>query len=263
MANETPVVFNNRGQQIVGMWHSASAQSGASVPAVVFCHGFGGNKSEGQRIFVDTARALSKSGIASLRIDFRGSGDSEGDFSQTTVSGQIDDAVAALAFCKAQAEIDSQRIALLGLSLGGLVTVLSTVCAPQLSAILLWNPVADAVAVAQRRMSPENNAQLTQSGIADYRGWAVGLPFLKELPNFKPHAALQQFQNPVGILLGDADESVPNADGLSYGETRRQANLPVDVHVISGGGHTFESLVTRSQAITWTVEWLSSRLLAS
>ncbi len=262
MAAEIPVVIENQGQQIVGMWHSVVAPSGASVPAVGFCHGFGGSKSEAQRIFVETARALSDRGIASLRIDFRGSGDSAGDFAETTVSGQVSDAVAAVEFLKSQPEVDSRQIALLGLSLGGLVAVLSTLQVPDLAAILLWNPVADAVGVAQRRTSPESHSQLAQSGVADYRGWAVGVPFLQELPHLQPHAALQKFEHPVGILLGDADESVPNTDGLSYEEIRRQFHLPVDLHRIEGAGHTFESLVARPQAIAWTVEWLSSKLFS-
>lgn len=256
MANETPVVFQNQGQQIVGMWH-APVESGADgFPVVVFCHGFTGNKSESQRIFVETARTLALSGIASLRIDFRGSGDSEGDFVDITVSGEVSDAVTAVEFAKAQPGVDPRRIGMLGLSLGGLVTVLSLPHLPDLAAAVLWNPVSDAVGVARRRSSPENDARLMSTGVADYNGWAVGRAFLEELPTLRPLETISQHGLPVLVVLGDADGAVPNTDGLAYVEARQRANLPVDVHMIAGAGHTFESLEARPEAIQHTVNWI-------
>lgn len=261
MAIETPVVFENHGQQLVGMWHEPASQDANRGAAVVFCHGFTGHKAESQRIFVKTARTLAATGVACLRFDYRGSGDSEGEFVQTTVSGQVSDAIAAVEFASRQAGVNSSRIGLLGLSLGGLVTALALPDLPKLAAIVLWNPVADAVGVARRRSTPASDAQLAETGIADYQGWAVGKAFLSELPTLTPHAALQTHPAPVYILLGEIDESVPNADGLSYADARRQANLPVEVRVIPGAGHTFASLQASQVAVQETVEWISAQLI--
>ena len=60
----------------------------ASCPAVAFFHGFTGTKVEPHRIFVKTARELAAIGFYVLRFDFRGCGDSAGDFSEMTIGGE-------------------------------------------------------------------------------------------------------------------------------------------------------------------------------
>src|SRR5579863_7078284 len=101
---EQPVVFTNKGQQLVGMVHVP--EKVRPLPAVVLYHGFTGNHLESHLLFVKTARALAKAGIGSLRFDFRGSGNSEGKFSDMTVSGEIDDAMVALDFLSGQSWVD-------------------------------------------------------------------------------------------------------------------------------------------------------------
>ncbi len=60
--------------------------------------------------------ALNQAGIAVLRFDFTGLGDSEGDFSETGLSSNVEDVVAAADFLKA--EYEAPKI-LIGHSLGG------------------------------------------------------------------------------------------------------------------------------------------------
>ena len=59
------------------------------LPIVVTCHGFGSGKdSETNRRLV---QRLNQLGIASLRFDFSGHNDSEGDIARVTVSQGVDD----------------------------------------------------------------------------------------------------------------------------------------------------------------------------
>ncbi len=98
------------------------AQKGG-VPAVVICHGSGGVDGRG-RFY---ANALTAAGIASLEIDMwaargtrRGAGARPSSVPQT-----LPDAFAALSFLSRQPEIDPARIAIMGFSWGGVVTLLS------------------------------------------------------------------------------------------------------------------------------------------
>jgi len=68
------------------------------------------------RTAVNIGRALAREGIAMLRFDFMGLGESEGDFADTTFSGNVADLKAAAAFL-AQ-EYEAPKI-LIGHSLGG------------------------------------------------------------------------------------------------------------------------------------------------
>ncbi len=75
---ELPVVYKNKGMQIVGMLHKPN--SNKKPPSAVFFHGCTTTKTEAHWIFVKLARALAERGIMVLRFDFRYSGDSEGNF---------------------------------------------------------------------------------------------------------------------------------------------------------------------------------------
>ena len=102
---ERPIVFYNKGQQLNGILHSPT-DCDALCPAVVFFHGFTGTKVEPHRIFVKTARELAAIGFYALRFDFRGSGDSEGDFSEMTIGGEISDAIKSIDILAAMQGVD-------------------------------------------------------------------------------------------------------------------------------------------------------------
>jgi pimeloyl-ACP methyl ester carboxylesterase len=112
-----------RGQTLRGMEHVPEV-SGDKVPAVVLYHGFTGNKLEPHRMFLKISRALEESGVAAFRYDFLGSGESDGNFEEMTVSKEVAEAHAILDSVKQDPRIDPERVMLLGMSMGGLVASL-------------------------------------------------------------------------------------------------------------------------------------------
>ena len=102
---ESFVEFPNRaGKTLRGMMHRPAGARHRRVPAVTMFHGFTGNRMESHWIFVKCSRALAQAGIASLRFDFYGSGESAGDFREVTLRGEIADGRAAVAFLRRQKE---------------------------------------------------------------------------------------------------------------------------------------------------------------
>ena len=81
-------------------------------PGVVVCHGIGSRK-ENQASF-DTY--LAAHGFAVLGFDFRGHGSSQGRLDE----GTLDDVQGALDFIAAQPQVDANRLALRGSSMGGM-----------------------------------------------------------------------------------------------------------------------------------------------
>ena len=121
---ETLLHFPVQGQRVTG---TLCLPQGAPAPVVLMVHGFTGSRDEmavtgtGEGVFSRSARRMAQQGLASLRIDCRGSGTSEGDFADTTYEGQIADALAALQVLSHEPRVQGGRAALLGWSQGGLV----------------------------------------------------------------------------------------------------------------------------------------------
>ncbi|MGK7312100.1 MAG: bifunctional alpha/beta hydrolase/OsmC family protein [Candidatus Longimicrobiales bacterium M2_2A_002] len=88
--------------------------SGEPVACAIFAHCF--TCSKDLKAVVHIARGLARQGIAVLRFDFTGLGQSEGEFSDTTFATNVEDLVAAAGFMESEYEAPD---ILIGHSLGG------------------------------------------------------------------------------------------------------------------------------------------------
>jgi pimeloyl-ACP methyl ester carboxylesterase len=79
---------------------------------------------DGHKPFAILADALTRRGIAVLRVDDRGEGQSQGPFGGATTQDFVGDVAAGVAWLRSQPEIDPDRIGLLGHSEGGLIAPL-------------------------------------------------------------------------------------------------------------------------------------------
>ncbi len=98
-------------------------------PAVALITGSGPQDRDesvfGHRPFLVLADHLTRRGIAVLRYDDRGVGESTGDFGSATTPDFASDALAAVAYLKKRPEIDPERIGLLGHSEGAIVVTIA------------------------------------------------------------------------------------------------------------------------------------------
>jgi dipeptidyl aminopeptidase/acylaminoacyl peptidase len=255
---EKPVTFNSERQQIVGIWHQPDGRG--PFPTVLFLHGFTGNKAESHRLFVQQARALAQAGIAGLRFDFRGSGDSAGEFSEMTVAGERADARAAMRWLKRKAAVDARRIGILGMSMGGMIAAFTVAEHPEIRAAAFWNPVAFPAALRDRRRTPESDAQLREYGVANNAGYAVGAAFLAELDGLDPVSALAPTRTPVLIVGGTGDEAVPITEGRAYTNAIRARKGVCVMHEIEGADHTFTAFPWQTECYAVTLAWFREHL---
>ncbi len=84
----------------------------------------------------DLADALTRAGIAVLRVDDRGVGKSTGDHAPSTTFDEADDVQTEVAWLRARDGIDAKRIALVGYSEGGLIAPMVAAKDPQIAAIV-------------------------------------------------------------------------------------------------------------------------------
>lgn len=91
----------------------------------------------GHKIFLVLADALNRRGMAVLRYDKRGVGDSTGKFATAAFTDYVADAAAAIGFLRSRPEIVTDHIGLVGHSEGGLVAPLVAVRDPSLRFVVL------------------------------------------------------------------------------------------------------------------------------
>jgi pimeloyl-ACP methyl ester carboxylesterase len=94
-------------------------------PAVVLITGSGPQDRDetvfNHKPFLVLADYLTRRGIAVLRADDRGTGESTGDFAKATTADFATDTEAGIAYLKSRAEIDPHKIGLIGHSEGGII----------------------------------------------------------------------------------------------------------------------------------------------
>ncbi len=249
---EKPIVLDSCGQQMVGMLHLPDGMQ--VVPAVALFHGFTGTKSEPHRIFVKLARKLNELGIAAVRFDFRGSGDSEGDFAEMTVSGEIADARRVLDYLEGLPGVDKSRLGVLGLSMGGAVAASVAGLDKRVKSLALWAAVADFALFEQ---NAEAVALAQKQGYADVGGNVLNYTFYEDAQGQDPAALVGKYTGPALVVHGDGDPTVPVGHADIY---ERAIPGQKEKFIVPGADHTFNSREWETAVIEKTAAWFAQTL---
>ncbi len=250
---ESLVQFPNRSVKwLRGMVHRPS---GASVPGVVFFHGFTGDRMESHWIFVKCARALAQNGIASLRFDFYGSGESDGEFGEVTLRGEISDARAAVEFFRKKKGIDGRRLGLCGLSLGGAVAA-CVAARVRARALVLWAALAHTAHL--RELAQRTTPIPDGDGAREYNAHRISSRFLDHVEKIQPVKSIAGFKGPTLIIHPEKDEYLSLAHPKDYFQASG-AGLKEKV-IVCGADHTFSSMAWESEVIARTVDWFQKNL---
>jgi len=254
---ERLVEFPNRsGKTLRGMLHLPAATMTRPVAGVVLFHGFTGDRMESHWMFVKCSRALAHAGVASLRFDFYGSGESDGEFRQMTLRGEIADGRAAVALLRAQTGLDPERVGLLGLSLGG--TVAATL-APSLNAkaVVLWSAVAH---TARLRELVKKAARKIpgKPGALEYDARELHPRLIEDVLKVEPIRHLAHYHGPTLIVHAEKDEAVPVSHARDFFQAAGADTK--ELAIIAGADHVYSSFPWEHEVITRTVLWFGRHL---
>ena len=109
-------------------------------PAVVLCVGYTYLKG---LAMPDIAKALNAAGYIALIFDYRGFGDSEGPRWRLIPQEQVNDVRAALTCAANQPQVDPERLAVLGVSLGGSIAIVTGAVDRRVGAVVAIQAMGD------------------------------------------------------------------------------------------------------------------------
>ena len=113
---KTRISYYSDGLKLSGILSTPDNSQGTHFPGVVLVPGF---MSTADAFFPGFADELNKGGFVSLTMDFRGFGESEGVRGEVIPYLQIYDASNAISYLQSRPEVNPDKIAILGVSLGG------------------------------------------------------------------------------------------------------------------------------------------------
>ena len=204
---ETLTFYDRHGHRIAGVM---STPDRPTTRLAVLCHGFlsGKNSTTNKTL----TRLLNQQGLANLRFDFFGQGESDGPFEELTTSLAVHQAHAALDLVAARGY---GRIGLVGSSFGGLVAILTAAQRRDIACLALKCPVVDFAEELRLTFGLEELAQWKATNtIPNIMG---GLDRVRLRYNFYEdclgqiaYGPAERITVPTLIVQGEKDECVPH-----------------------------------------------------
>lgn len=251
------VEIENKGLTLRGMLHIPEKFEG-KIPIVCMFHGFTGDKLGSHFMFVRLSRLLANKGIASLRFDFMGSGESDGNFLDMTLSKELDDAKVILNYAKSFDFVDTDKIGILGFSMGGAVaSMLASDCKDDIKTLCLWAPAGNMAEIALDKKSKEDIEKVRKIGFYDLDGFLIGIDFIDDLFNLDILGKSAYYDKNVLLLHGTKDESVPFSISEKYLEIYETHGV---LHSIDGSNHAFNSRAFENEVLDYTIGFFEGEL---
>lgn len=237
---------SRRRARLVGVWHGSRADSG-----VILCHGMESSKDGTKALRL--ARHFAAAGCHALRFDFSYVGESEGEFVDLTVSGEVDDLAGAWKFARGRL---SGPLGIVGSSLGGAVALLFAGEEPGVAAVATIAAVAHPGRFSQA-LSAEERESWRRDGIYDWEGVRLRSSFLDDVERVDVPGAVARIRCPMLVTHGTADTVVPCTDA---DEIAARARVRPEVRRYEGADHRFSDPVLLNRLLDDIVDWMTEKL---
>ena len=220
---------NQQGQQLAARLEVPPHQPPYAY--AIFAHCFTCSKNLNAALHI--SRTLTQHGIAVLRFDFTGLGDSEGDFANTNFSSNVEDLIAAASFL--EKEYAAPRL-LVGHSLGGAAVLLASLRITSIEAVATI--AAPARPDHLQRLFTQDLDTIRREGKAEItlggRSFTITQQLIDDLEEAHEQHRVGQVRHPLLILHSPADQtvSIDNATDIY-----RQANHPKSFISLDNADH--------------------------
>ncbi len=221
------------GRQIAVAFHVAPSKK-----LVIFCHGFISSKIGPRRFFVRVARQLQERGICSLRFDQYGSGDSEGDFFDSS----FNDWIATTKTFVRHYRDDGYQVALLGQSMGGaIVLAVAGDLGADVASVVAWAP------------DPSVDDLLDDGEWSEEGGQRVQRQYWQEAHDARIVERFRAITTPTLVFFATADDYVSAENRQAISDMRQPHQR---IELLEGWPHSAWTFDQATQVIDQSADFL-------
>lgn len=244
MTEEVLSFENDKKQKLVGIRHIPKGKS--PFPTVILYPGLTGGKAEGYRKYVRLSRLFAHSGFQVFRFDFRGHGDSFGNFEDFVMDDIVKDSKEIFEFIRDHKDVNRKRIAVVSRSLcPGLYIRLTS---RDIKAMVLHCPAAYPKAVIERGYGVGIKYGRRAKG-----GFILNEKFWENLDNYNAFTSVKYADVPIIFISGDEDSTI-RIDEVE--ELYKRANSPKKLVTIKYADHTFWRREHEEKVNKATLDWI-------
>jgi len=256
---------------------------GRPLGGVAIVHGWSGCRIGPHRILVEAARDLARRGIAALRFDLSGRGESEGDPLATDLDMMIADASAALDALRERLGREAP-LGLLGMCSGGNVALASAAIRGDVRAVATWStyPFQEQQVASQevrrtghflkvyllKALKPRTWLRLLRGRVdlRRVRRVLLGRHAAEERDEMERQrsrhdvlGALAGYRGWLLFVYGGRDPEAPAAERV-FRAFCDEHGLRAEFHTVEGSNHNFYSLEWKRETLELTGQWLARAL---
>lgn len=210
----------------------------SNYPLVIICHGFTGHKDN--PLLKSLSDELENRGIASIRFDFNGHGNSEGDFQAMTVLNEIEDAKKVYEYASTLPNV--RNISIAGHSQGGVVAsmIAGQLGSKKIKSIVLMAPAAVLRddAIRGKLMGKSYNAANPPDYVeisTKHGKYKVGRNYILTAQTLPIYETAEKFTGTALMIHGTGDIIVPYTCSLSYKKIYKHG----EIILLDGVDHSF------------------------
>ena len=212
-------------------------------PLVVMAHGHGGSKDENGG-YINIAEELGKHGIATVRMDFPGCGESTESFQLNTLSNMIDDVDSSIEYLIVNYAIDKNSIVIFGYSMGGRIALaMATDGKHDFDGMVLLAPAGDADTMVGFLGGQDAwdgyYATARADGYTDFTTifgakQELSLEWFEDLLSYNPIDRASEYSGEALVIFGEDDFVVPPAVSKATAEA-----LGCEALDVTGDTHSY------------------------
>lgn len=246
MTEERVIFKNEKGEKLVGILHKPDTETKSII---LMLHSFKGHK-DYQPIFKNFPRELCKQGIAVLRFDCRGSGESDGEFVDFTIESEVEDLKTAVEYVKS---LGFENIGLVGLSLGTVICILGW--NQEIKTMVLWSPVLSSEVIRNKYKKYEKEFQekgfIWRTQSLTGKKLKMGKKLYESYKKVNIESPLKKVTSPI-FIIATKDDEIIEAEKI---EKNASIIKNKTIKLFNGEDHNFYDKENEKQAIKLTIDW--------